>query len=288
MDIYTEYKNWLIGDGKSDHTVNGYVRDIKLFAKWYEETNGNEMQFGRITQIDVAEYRNYLLQRSSANTVNRKIAVVKNFLDFGIYTGKIEHNAAERIKRAKTVKTAPKALANSDLRLLKQALDEEGKPLHSALFALMIHAGLRVSEVVAIQMDRIHISPRNGWVKALGKGDKFREVGLNSTAREMLQVWYIHRQQDKDNPYLFPGAHGSGHITTRAVQKIVKKYADRTRLILTPHVMRHTFAKQLLDNGVSLDKVSTLLGHARLDTTAIYTKCAQEELNEQTEKIAWN
>jgi site-specific recombinase XerD len=289
MDIYAEYERWLIGDGKSEHTINGYVRDLKLFAKWYEETTGQEMQIGRINQIDVAEYRNYLLQRSHANTVNRKIAAVKNFLDFGIYTGRVEHNAAERIKRAKTVKTAPKSLTSADLRILKQALDEEGQPMHSALFALLIHAGLRVSEVVTVQMDRIHISPRNGWVRALGKGDKFREVGLNSTAREMLQEWYISRQQAKDNnPYLFPGARGSGHMTTRAVQKIVNKYATRTRLNLTPHVMRHTFAKHLLDSGVSLDKVAALLGHSRLETTAIYTKCTQEELNVQTEKIAWN
>jgi|LFRM01.1.fsa_nt_gb site-specific recombinase XerD len=288
MDIYKEYESWLIGDGKSEHTVTGYVRDLKLFAKWYEDSTGDKMEITKINQIDVAEYRNYLMQRSSANTVNRKIAVVKNFLDFGIYTGKIEHNAAERIKRAKTVKTAPKALTNADLRILKQALDEEGDPMHSALFALMIHAGLRVSEVVTVKMDRIHISPRNGWVKAHGKGDKFREVGLNSTAREMLETWYISRQQDKENPYLFPGTKPNSHMTTRAVQKIVSKYADRTKLNLTPHVMRHTFAKQLLDSGVSLDKVSAILGHARLDTTAIYTKCTQEELNEQTEKIAWN
>ncbi len=102
----------------------------------------------------------------------------------------------------------------------------------------------------------------------------------------MLETWYISRQQDKENPYLFPGAKPNSHMTTRAVQKIVSKYADRTKLNLTPHVMRPTFAKQLLDSGVSLDKVSAILGHARLDTTAIYTKCTQEELNEQTEKIA--
>ncbi|NLP38088.1 MAG: tyrosine-type recombinase/integrase [Thermoanaerobacteraceae bacterium] len=68
----------------------------------------------------------------------------------------------------------------------------------------------------------------------------------------------------------------------------IKPYVHLTCSHLTPHVMRHTFAKHLLDNGVSLDKVAALLGHSRLDTTAIYTKCTQEELNEQTEKIAWN
>ena len=80
MDIYKEYESWLIGDGKSEHTVTGYVRDLKLFAKWYEDSTGDKMEITKINQIDVAEYRNYLMQRSSANTVNRKIAVVKNFL----------------------------------------------------------------------------------------------------------------------------------------------------------------------------------------------------------------
>ena len=141
MDIYKEYESWLIGDGKSEHTVTGYVRDLKLFAKWYEDSTGDKMEITKINQIDVAEYRNYLMQRSSANTVNRKIAVVKNFLDFGIYTGKIEHNAAERIKRAKTVKqhqgTNQCRPANFETGIRRRR-----DPMHSALFALMIHTSV--------------------------------------------------------------------------------------------------------------------------------------------------
>jgi len=115
-----------------------------------------------------------------------------------------------------------------------------------------------------------------------GKGDKYREVPLNATARRVLEKY----ASELEGGWLFPGRHG-GHITTRAAEKALARFGRLAGVDVTPHMLRHTFGKMLVDAGESLDRVATLMGHSNLNTTARYTKPSMQDLERAVEKLAW-
>ncbi|MHB1420853.1 MAG: tyrosine-type recombinase/integrase [Bacillota bacterium] len=126
---------------------------------------------------------------------------------------------------------------------------------------LMLHAGLRVSELCALDRDHIHISARAGKVCVTGKGNKYREVPLNSTVRKILQRW---NDENQAGP-LFPNCYGQP-VSTRGVFKLVAEYGYRAKLEeVTPHTLRHTFCKNAVDMGIPIDQVVAMAGHSTLD-----------------------
>ena len=152
----------------------------------------------------------------------------------------------------------------------------------------LLHTGLRVREVVSLQLEDVHLAERRGSVYVReGKGGKSRSVPLNAEAREALNDYLAVRPAGAGER-LFLGQRGP--IGSRQVQRLLKKYAQQAGLdekVLTAHALRHTFGKNLVDAGVSLDRVATLLGHANLNTTAIYTTPSKSDLANAVERIAW-
>jgi integrase/recombinase XerC len=166
-----------------------------------------------------------------------------------------------------------------------RAAQKHGAPRDRALLALLLHAGLRVSEAVNLKVRDVVIRERSGHVAVRrGKGEKYREVPLNATARKMIQEWL------GDHPggeHLFPGRNG-GPVTPRAIQKRLKELGRLAGVEVTPHRLRHTFCKMLVDAGESLDRVAVLAGHANLNTTARYTRPGMDDLERAVEKLAWD
>lgn len=136
---------------------------------------------------------------------------------------------------------------------------------------LMLHTGLRVSEVSNLRIGDISISPRKGEIIVRsGKGEKFRTVPLNSNVRRALKA-YMSVRPSVDHDYLFVGQRGE-RLRPPAIYYLVKKYGYEARIEdVSPHTLCHTFGKNLLDAGVPLDRVATLLGHSSLNTARIYT-----------------
>lgn len=151
---------------------------------------------------------------------------------------------------------------------------------------VMLHTGLRVSEVSNLRLGDISISPRKGEVIVRGgKGEKFRTVALNSNVRKALQA-YLSERPCVDHDYLFIGQKGKP-VRPPGIYYLIKKYAYDARIdSVSPHTLRHTFGKNLVDAGVSLDRVAMLLGHKNLDTTRIYTTPSEADLQEAVERIA--
>lgn len=154
-----------------------------------------------------------------------------------------------------------------------------------ALVQMMAHAGLRVGEIAALRVSSVELKERSGQVTVLGKGSKRRVVPLNGEARRALSAWLASRPV-VDTEALFIGRRGET-LGVRAIQRILAQLGRAAGLEdLTPHVLRHTFAKNLVDAGVGLEKVADLLGHSRLDTTRIYTRPGQGDLERAAEAIA--
>ena len=138
------------------------------------------------------------------------------------------------------------------------------------LTLLLLHAGLRVAEVCALTLDDLTLTERKGAIKVQqGKGMKQRNVPLNATALRALQAW-LKVRPEADHRRVFTGS-GGEPLQARGVQHRLAELGRLAKVAVTPHTLRHTFAKNLVDAGVTLEKVAALLGHSSLNTTRVYT-----------------
>ena len=147
----------------------------------------------------------------------------------------------------------------------------------AAIVKLILYAGLRVGEIIQLRMSDIILDERKGSVIVReGKGTKRREIPLNAKARKAI-LDYLRVRPEVESEYLFLGQRNEA-IQSKTVQRAVGRFTETTDI--TPHSLRHTFAKSLIDSGVSLDKVATLLGHSNLNTTRIYTTPGVQDLED--------
>lgn len=281
------FGQYLRASDKSEHTIEAYLRDLRLFSEWFQNSNGDEMTPEAITPIDVREYKGYLLQvkASKPATVNRKLASISALCDWARKEGLIEANPAQGISIVQEVELAPKWLTKKEQYALLRAVQKEGNPRDQALIMLLLHTGLRVSEVSDLRLSDIEISERKGQLTVRdGKGGKHRMVPLNADVRKTL-VTYLEVRPDAAHDYLFVGKQ-KGRLKPWGIQYVASKYTYLARLdSVTPHTLRHTFGKNLVDARVSLDKVATLLGHKNLNTTRMYTRPSALDLAHAVDKL---
>jgi len=273
---------------RSERTVKSYFSDLKLFAGWFYETSREELAPKSITPIDLREYKRYLLEDKGFKpaTVNRRLASISAFCRWAQEQGLADGNPCDEISIVPEVRPAPKWLGKREQYALIRAVQKVNRPRDEALITLMLHTGLRVSEVSALRIGDISISPRKGEIIVRGgKGEKFRTLPLNSKARNALKA-YLALRPEVDHDYLFVGQKGQ-RLRSPGIFYLVKKYGYDARIEdISPHTLRHTFGKNLVDAGVPLDRVATLLGHRNLNTTRIYTVPSQADLQEAVESIA--
>jgi site-specific recombinase XerD len=242
----------------------------------------------------VREYRSVLLKNgAAAQTVNRKLASLAAFGSWAVQSGVLTSNPALNVKSVETVALAPKWLDKKERNAFVQAMKDDLQKSRiryprlwvlrlrdAVVVTLLLHTGLRVSEVANLRVCDIFLSERKASLTVrAGKGGKQRSVPINSEARRLLDEWFSVRP-DSGSEMLFIGQRGEP-MQVRSVQIAVARYAKLASLDnVTPHVCRHTFAKALLDNGVTLEKVAALLGHESLDTTRIYVTPGEKDLQD--------
>ncbi|MGD8969424.1 MAG: tyrosine-type recombinase/integrase [Anaerolineae bacterium] len=302
-----EFREHLVAGGKSPHTIKAYTQDVRLFAEWFDRTNGRGLAPGRMTPIDVREYRSYLLavKKQKPATVNRKLSSLSAFCEWAKEAGLITANPVDGISQVGEVRAAPKWLDKNEQYALLRAVQERGRKRDIALITLMLNTGLRVSEVSGLRVDDVTMSPRKGSVLVRGgKGEKFRTVPLNVDVRKALRAYLAERSGVEaggygNPPYVLgerPGVESGeelfvsqrgGSLQPAGRYYLVSRYAYDARLEdVTPHTLRHTFGKSLVDAGVPLDRVAQLLGHESVDTTRIYTTPRRSRLQREVEEIA--
>jgi len=297
MMTITEYLTTL----SSPHTRRAYGRDLRDFALWFRQTNGEEATPGTITHADLQEWRAYLIRRYRPKTVNRKLAAVRAYLAWAYENG-LSDAPPPRVRGAREQTRAPKWLTRrEEMRLLREAehlmrAAERGSDAarfravrNWALVTVMLHTGLRVSEVVGLRLTDLERNARTWWLRVQGKGGKERRVPLNARARKALERWLHERSRvvaaSSESDALFVGRQG-GPLNPATIRRIVADLARRAGVQATPHSLRHTFAKRLLDTGVSLEKVAALLGHENLNTTRIYLEPGERDLEMAVEALA--
>ncbi|MEW5935291.1 MAG: tyrosine-type recombinase/integrase, partial [Bacillota bacterium] len=172
-------------------TARAYDEDLRDFARWFEQTNGRGLEPGLVTSVDLREYQQHMLavRGLKPSTVNRRLCAVRAWLKWCRERGEID-SLPRFPRRASEPEKAPRALDRVEVARLERALEREGTPRDRALVALMLHAGLRVGEAVALRVEDVELSDRKGKVVVrAGKGTKRREVPLGPEARRALREY---------------------------------------------------------------------------------------------------
>lgn len=259
----------------SAHTVAAYGRDLREVAAYLKERG---VRWDRATGVVLRGYLAELHERKRKKaTVGRKLAALRSFYDFCVRTKRAADNPARMLATPRQDRRVPSFLTEDETAELLD-LPRTSKPLDlrdKAILELFYATGIRVSELVGIEAADLHFGER--LVRVRGKGRKERIVPFGGKAREALEAYARARgglagKGSGGEPAFFVNYRG-GRLTTRSVQRMVRKYIRRTavRRKISPHSLRHSFASHLLGRGADLRVIQELLGHASLATTEKYT-----------------
>jgi site-specific recombinase XerD len=296
------FREYLLGQDKAALTVKGYLSDLHCFVRWFEQTNGEAFNLQGVTPTDVREYRQFMLMvdRRKANTVNRRLASLATLMRWAKESGQIEHDPTGNVHAVPQANPGPRYLDRKEQYALQRAIEKDvqlsrmrypkrwvSRQRDAAMVVFLLHTGLRLNEALTLQLGDIQLAERKGQVLVRqGKGGKVRTVPLNVQARKALQEWLAVRPGQGSHVWIQVEGEPSDGLSNRSVQRVLVRIGQDAGLEhLTPNVLRHTFAKNLVDSGVGLEKVAALLGHSNLNTTRIYVTPNQKDLEQAVERL---
>ncbi|HEX7705473.1 MAG TPA: tyrosine recombinase XerC [Thermoanaerobaculia bacterium] len=264
----------------SPNTVSAYRTDLESFIAFLSEdylTMGrDQLELARIDHLSVRAYLAHLARRKlSRASVARHLSALRTFFRYLVREGVVDANPARGVTTPKKEKHLPAVMQTSDIALLLEQPDME-TPLgirDAAWLELLYASGLRISELVGVDLDDLEL--RSRLVKVRGKGSKERIVPFGSKAETALRAWLATRGdllRDVEEQAVFLNYRGE-RITTRSIRRLFDGYlrGASLRAGISPHTMRHSFATHLLNAGADLRGIQELLGHASLSTTQKYT-----------------
>ncbi len=267
----------------SPHTLAAYRRDLLHFAHWL----GDSADPLRVDRETVERYLGDIQETGESSSAARRLSALKRFYRFAVQQGGCESNPTHLVKTPRQTRTLPRSLSEQDVETLLQAPDTR-TPLglrDRALLETLYAAGLRVSELVRLQVDQVNLQQGVVLVVA-GKGRKDRIVPLGEEAMVWLERYLRHGRPhllgERLSDALFVSQQGRA-MTRQTVWHRIKKLAQQAGIPtkqLSPHTLRHAFATHLVAHGADLRTVQMLLGHANLSTTEIYTHVATARLQQ--------
>ncbi len=283
--------------GASANTIDAYRNDLVQFdtvlSSQQRNGNGTGTDWCQVNRDSIVSYVLELKNRRYAEaTVARKVAAVKSFFQFLHAEGTIPGNPTESLQSPRVGKTLPKPLSVQQMdELLEQPAKRKTPEAlrDQAMLELLYATGLRVTELVSLDLDSIALDARSRYVRCLGKGAKERTVPIHEQALRAL-VAYLNDGRsrlvkNKKERALFLNRRGE-RLTRQGFWLILKQYARGAGIqeTVTPHTLRHSFATHMLRGGAPLRSVQELLGHANISTTQAYTKITDEHVRHVYEK----
>jgi len=285
-DTLQDFFHYLqIERGLSENTLKSYERDLKFYYK-YVHKSMKKASWNEVVRNDLIGFLFHLKdsEKSSA-TIARHLSSIRLFHKFLIRENIVEHDASLHIESPKKERKLPNVLSSEEVdRLLninvKTPLDVRNK----AMFELIYATGLRVSELISLEVSDLHLMM--GFVRCMGKGSKERIVPLGDVAKKALEDYIQHSRSillknQAGIHALFLNQHGRP-LSRQGFWKILKSVAREANITknITPHMLRHSFATHLLENGADLRAVQEMLGHADISTTQIYTHVNKARLKD--------
>lgn len=278
-DAIQDFLNYCIFEkGLSDKTKESYHNDLEIY-KLFLKDNGID----KVEAITPDNIKDFLKERNNeeTTTIAHNLTVIKNFHMYLLKEKIVKEDVSEFIERPKLKKSLPKSMSMEDVdNLLDIKLDTPFDYRNKAMLELMYGCGLRISELINLEMNDIDII--NCQIRILGKGSKERDIPLGEYAIYYLEKYLKVRDKllkDKPCNKLFVNNHGQG-ITRQGFFKLLKKLLLEKGLNpnTSPHTLRHSFATHLINRGADLRSIQEMLGHSDISTTKIYTRVSDEKV----------
>lgn len=280
-----EYENYLkIEREYSDNTIKSYVRELTKLEEF------TKCDFLLIDKEKLDLFLKWAQDNYARNTYVHLISTYKSYNKFlKEHYNKANYNI-ERLQTQKVEKKIPKYLTGEEVKLLLNSLDDSDKlsMRNKALLETLYSTGMRVSEIINIKLHDVNIE--NKMIKVYGKGKKERYVFLNEKATQVLQKYIYDGKVGRVmllntlSDYLFLNNHGN-KLSRQGVTFILQTCAKKVGILeLTPHIIRHSIATHMLNNGADLRMIQMLLGHENISTTEIYTHVSKEQIQAEYNK----
>ena len=283
--------------GASGNTIAAYRNDLNQLEEFLQPRrngSGGPVQWVMIDQASILDYILRLKSQTYAEaTVARKVAAVKSFFAFLQAEGRLKVNPAETLSSPKVGKSLPKPLSVVDMDELLEQPKKRNTPeakRDSAMLELMYATGLRVTELVSLDVSNIRLEGDSSHVRVVGKGNRERLLPIpDDRAQEVSEYLKLARPRlvgERNETALFVNRRGE-RLTRQGFWLILKSYANGTPSLkgrVTPHTLRHSFATHMLRGGMDIRAVQEMLGHANISTTQVYTQVSREHVREAYEK----
>ena len=277
----------------SQNTCEAYARDLGQFCRFLGE---REKGLESATEADVESHLRHLAESGLApSTRSRHLSALRQFFKFANAEGWIGCDPTHRIRNPRLGRSLPTVLSVQEIdRVLAVSRsfgrNGDSQARNACLMELMYATGARVSEVARLPANTVRGQPR--FLMLVGKGNKERVVPISEPAREMISIWLEARDRIEEarrleggqpSPFLFPSRGRTGHLTRHRIYSLLKELAAAAGVPanrVTPHGIRHAVATHLLENGADLRSIQSILGHADIATTEIYTHVAATRLQD--------
>lgn len=283
IEYIEDYKNYLLIDKKySNNTIMSYMNDLKKFNNFIDK------KINKITKKDIVDFIEIEQKKEQERSIAHLLTTLRCFFKFLEQEDVIKDNPTDYIDSPKLKKSLPTVLTREEVEMILNIdLNNKYDYRNKAMLELMYATGIRISELVNIEMNDINLP--NSCVKVHGKGNKERIVPFDEITVYYLNKYiYEFRSQlmkNRINNYLFLNCFGE-QISRQAFFKTIKLLASKNNIKknFSPHTLRHSFATHMLENGADLRSIQELLGHSDISTTQIYTHLSTKFLKENYDK----
>ena len=266
----------------SDNTLQSYKRDLKQFKRYIEAC---EVNYNHVKEDDIKDYIRELQEDGKKpSSISRCIASIRSFYQFILKRKKIKADPTANIQSPKIEKRVPSVLTSKEVELLlNQPKDVDLKGIRDkAMLEFAYATGMRVTEIISLNIEDVNLEEGYVMCKA---DNKQRNIPLGTMSLNALKE-YVEQARDvlikeEDEKALFVNING-GRLTRQGFWKIIKYYKEQAHITkeITPHVLRHSFATHLLQNGADLKAIQTMLGHSDISSTQIYMQFQDEGLKD--------
>ena len=266
----------------SNNTLQSYKRDIKQYENYL---NLNEKEYNKVTNKDMSEYIEHLKEiGKKPSTISRNIASIRSFYQYEVKNKNIKEDPTEGIQSPKVEKRVPSILTSNEVSLLlEQPKDSDLKGIRDkAMLEFAYATGMRVTEIISLNVEDVNLE--EGYVLCKN-GSKNRTIPIGNLSLKALKE-YVNNARNvlikkEDTKALFVNVNGS-RLTRQGFWKIIKYYKEQAHIAkeITPHVLRHSFATHLLQNGADLKSIQAMLGHSDILSTQVYMQFQDDSLKD--------
>ena len=266
----------------SNNTLQSYRRDIEQYKDYIQN---NKINYLKVDGEDLQEYLKKLQEMGKkTSTISRNLASIRSFYQFLLRIKKVKHDPTDGIQSPKVEKKAPSVLTSKEVELLlEQPKDVDLKGTRDkAMLEFAYATGMRVTEIISLDIDDVNLN--EGYVTC-NSGKKQRTIPIGTMSLKALKEYIEEARpviiKDENEKALFVNTNGK-RLTRQGFWKIIKYYKEQAHIAkdITPHVLRHSFATHLLQNGADLKAIQTMLGHSDISSTQVYVQFQDPELRD--------